>query len=177
MPAATKIYSGPYNVRADTIEGVVCWGRNEYGQSSIWHDLKDYSVGDDHVCGINTKNTMCFGKTLNEPEVLNVPANIDTPITIGGGRFHTCVWASNGTHYWGKPGEYQNFPDTLSNVTVIDGGVYQTCALDNGNAKCWGSNNYGLLNVPTSLVLPTQLFAGIAHNCVIDGTSAVFWGR
>ena len=174
---ATKIYSGPYNVCANTAEGIVCWGRNDYGQSSIWYDLKDYSVGENHVCGINNKKTMCFGSTINEPELFSIPTDIDTPVTIGAGRYHTCLWANSGMHCWGRSGEYLNAPATLSNVTEIDGANYQTCALDDGNVTCWGSNNYGLLNAPTNLLSPAQLNTGVAHNCVIDGTKATCWGN
>lgn len=176
LTGASKIHSGPYNVCAETSHGMICWGRNDYGQSSIWYDLIDFAVGQDHACGINDKEAMCFGTTINEPQVLNVPADLVTPKVIGAGRYHTCVWAESGMHCWGKPGNELLFPGDLTNVTEIDGGVYQTCAIDNDNIVCWGDNYYGLLTVPTGLAQPWQLDAGTGHSCVIDGDRIDCWG-
>ncbi|OZG73071.1 hypothetical protein BTA51_11270 [Hahella sp. CCB-MM4] len=171
------IHSGPYNNCATTIKGTyVCWGSNNYGQSAIWYKMNDFTVGQDHVCGISAEKAMCLGSGLNEPEVLNIPQGIVTPKEIGAGRHHNCVWGESGMHCWGKADSNLSYPSDLSDVTSIKAATYQTCAIDNGTVRCWGSNQYGLLNVPSNLASPTLLAAGTAHNCVIDGDHAVCWG-
>ncbi|MCP3668906.1 MAG: hypothetical protein GY814_00405, partial [Gammaproteobacteria bacterium] len=177
LAPATKLYSGPYNACADTAKGIVCWGRNNYGQSSIWYNLKDYVVGNDHICGINDKKAMCFGETINTPEAYSIPANIGAPKVIGAGRFHSCVWADNGMHCWGKADSNLIYPASLTNVTAIDGFSYQTCAVNDNDVICWGSNVYGMISqAPISLTQPGELSAGTAHNCVLDGDAARCWG-
>ena len=173
----TEIYSGLYNNCAMTATEAVCWGRNEHGQSSIWYNVKDYGVGDNHVCAINDEQVMCFGQTNNQPNVLDIPGDIQGPQKIGVGRYHSCVWADSGMHCWGKSGEQLNFPADLTDVTEIDARVSHTCAIDNGVVRCWGNNFNGVLNVPTNIVQPRELSVGDDHNCVIDGNSTVrCWG-
>ncbi|WP_238152177.1 RCC1 domain-containing protein [Microbulbifer sp. A4B17] len=173
----TKLHSGIHNNCAETTFGAVCWGKNDYGQSSIWYDLVDYDVGDDHVCGFNKDKVMCFGKEHNEPELLNVPSGVSGPKAIGVGRFHSCVWADTGMHCWGREGEHLIFPADLTDVTEIDASTSHTCAIDNGAVVCWGSNTNGVLNVPTNILQPHKLNTGTNHNCVLDGeTTARCWG-
>lgn len=177
MPAS-KMYSGPFSACVETPEGMECWGSNNFGQVSIWYDIADYAVGDDHLCGINEDEVMCLGVTTNEPDLLNVPSDIVNPRVIGAGRLHTCVWADSGMHCWGKSdSNLLDFPQGLSNVTAIDGGQYHTCAINDGDVACWGSNVYGLLNVPTSTTQPSVLSAGTAHNCIIDEGEVDCWGN
>ena len=167
-----QVYSGVYNNCADTLDGIVCWGRNDYGQSSVWYDFIDFSVSSNQVCGITDKSAHCFGAPLNSDDV----SDIDAPIAIGSGRYNSCVWASSGMHCWGQAGEQLNPPEALSGVTHIDGGNSQMCAISSAGVECWGSNNYGVLNVPSTLVQPTDLSSNTAHNCVIDGTTVQCWG-
>ncbi|MBB3059220.1 putative Ig domain-containing protein [Microbulbifer rhizosphaerae] len=176
LTGVSEIISGPYNVCATANGQAVCWGKNDYGQSSIWYNLADFDVGEDHVCGINGDQVMCFGTTINEPTLLDIPQDINSPKVIGLGRYHSCVWADSGMHCWGRSTNNLNPPGTLSSVTEIQADSYQTCAIDNGSVVCWGSNNHGLLNVPTNLNQPRLLSAGQAHNCVIDGATSRCWG-
>ncbi len=177
LSGVTELHSGPYNNCAETANGAVCWGKNDYGQSAIWYDLLDYGVGDDHVCGFNNENVMCFGKTVNEAEVLSIPAGISGPKVIGVGRFHSCVWADTGMHCWGKPGDHLSYPAGLTDITEIDAQSSHTCAIDNGTVVCWGVNFNGVLNVPSDILQPYELSTGDDHNCVLDGeTSVRCWG-
>ncbi len=176
LASVTSITSGPYSNCANTLMGTRCWGKNDYGQSSIWYNVKEMAVGDDHLCAISDSETMCLGTDLNESAMLVVPDNIVSPATIGAGRYHNCTWAENGMHCWGKPSEQLNFPAGLTNVTEIQSATYQTCALDNGQVVCWGNNTYGLLNVPSSLIQPSAIATATGHTCVIDGDQVQCWG-
>ena len=177
ISGVTELHSGPYNNCATTTEDTVCWGENDYGQSAIWYDLVDFGVGDDHVCGFNKEKVMCFGKTINQPEVVNIPVGIGVPKAIGVGRYHSCVWADTGMHCWGKPGNHLIYPAGLTDVTEIDANQSHTCAIDNNKVVCWGTNFNGILNVPSDILQPRELATGNDHNCVLDGeTTARCWG-
>ncbi|MEJ2619411.1 MAG: putative Ig domain-containing protein [Candidatus Thiodiazotropha sp.] len=177
LSGATALYSGPYNNCAETNQGALCWGKNDYGQSAIWYDLVDYGVGDDHVCGFNKEKVMCYGKTINQPAALNIPAGITRPKAIGVGRYHSCVWSDTGMHCWGKPGNQLNYPSSLTNVTEIDAEASHTCVIDDGRVVCWGDNINGVLNVPSDISQPHELSTGNDHNCVLDGETTVrCWG-
>jgi len=177
LSGVVEIHSGPYNNCAETANGAVCWGKNDFGQSSIWYDLLDYGVGDDHVCGFNNDEVMCFGTTQNEPDVLNIPADIIGPKAIGVGRYHNCLWGDSGMHCWGKSGDHLNYPQTLTDVTEIGAQQSHTCAIDNGSVVCWGTNFNSVLSVPSGISQPHELSVGNDHNCVLDGETTVrCWG-
>lgn len=176
LAKATQLYSGFYNTCANTIEGIACWGRNNYGESSIWYNLKEFAVGDDHVCGINNTRANCFGNQNNEPKAIKVPANLNNPVTIGAGRYHSCVWTTNGMSCWGKDGDHLNAPANLTNVSEIDADESHSCAISNGVVNCWGRNFFGVQNIPTTLVQPEKLAVSKTHNCVIDGAAVKCWG-
>lgn len=175
LASATAITSGPYNNCANTTSGTRCWGQNDYGQSAIWYNVKDMTVGEDHVCAINDDEVMCLGTTINEPAVLVVPDNIVAPQVIGAGRYHSCLWADSGMHCWGKSTAHLNYPAGLSSVTQLQSAAYQTCALDNGQVVCWGDNVLGVLNVP-SLNQPSAVAAANGHTCALDGNEVRCWG-
>ena len=69
---------------------------NDYGQSSIWYNLVDYDVGDDHVCSISEKKAMCSGNSTNVPELLSVPPGLTDAIQLHAGWGTTRVLQSNG---------------------------------------------------------------------------------
>lgn len=168
----SKIYTGEQNLCLISPKGAKCFGNNSYGQSSIWYGLKDYDVGDQAVCGINDEEVMCFGN-----DTLNIPQNIDSPITLGMGRLHGCVWANNGMHCWGDNSSGQlNFPSGLTNVSEISAYTSHSCAIDGSEVKCWGQNYHGVTNAPTDLTQPFGLAGGRSHNCVIDGNYLRCWG-
>ncbi|WP_169334463.1 RCC1 domain-containing protein [Hahella ganghwensis] len=179
LAPAAIIRSGSFNNCATTIKGYnICWGDNRYGQSSIWYDLKDFAVGDDHVCGINDEEVFCFWNGNNSPEVLDIPSDIVSPKTIGAGRYHTCVWAESGFHCWGRDSKNLDYPAGLTNVSAIDGAIYQTCAINEGKVTCWGTNYDSLvLGVPKNLTNPTHIATGVGHSCMIDDDDVKCWGN
>jgi alpha-tubulin suppressor-like RCC1 family protein len=120
--------------------GVMCWGRNKYGQ-----------LGDD----TNTSHS-----TPADVPGLTVGVSAITP-----GGFHTCALIEGGgVKCWGYNGEGElgdgtttdrsapvDVQDLSSRVIDIVGGGQHTCALTtSGGVKCWGYNLLGELGDGTN---------------------------
>lgn len=174
-----RIYAGPTNMCViDSSKKAKCFGNNDDGQSSIWYNMKAFDIGDRFVCGINDDEVMCFGSNGMAQTDLPSAANTGTPITIGLGGDHSCVWTTTGMHCWGSNDENQlDFPSDLSDVSEIDGGKAHTCAIDAGQVKCWGSNEDNLSTPPSGIAQASSLSSTAGHNCVLDLNSLKCWGN
>jgi len=159
--------------------GVLCWGRNTYGQ-----------IGD--------------GTTTDQIVPVAVSGLAGTIATVTAGYGHTCaVTNAGGVHCWGHNSDGQlgdgTTTDRLTPVAVsgLTGGAAaaaaggsHTCALTNaGGVLCWGQNTYGQLGDGTitshsTPVAPTgwsalgaAVVAGGAHTCALTATGGVWcWG-
>ncbi len=165
---ATKITGGPNNVCALQDGEYICWGKNDFGQSSIWYNLDDFAVSQSNVCSIGNGSVDCFGEVGSQPETYTPPQGIETPKVIGAGKNHFCVWADSGMHCWGEESPALYYPNELSNVTEIDAIEAATCAIDGDKVICWGDN-------PNGVVTEKQLSGSISglnlssyHGCVIE---------
>ena len=165
----TRIFSGPGNICALHEGRYTCWGANDFGQSAIWYNVKEYAVSANDVCAINDDKVMCFGYSSIMPFEVSMPQDIIMPQTIGAGRRHFCTWATNGMHCWGEDSPALDAPPySLHNVTVIDGAETATCVIDNGQVSCWGDNANGLLNVNIPMMGPYHdLDISPQQGCVI----------
>jgi len=159
--------------------GIKCWGENNFGQ-----------LGD--------------GTTASSAVPLDVVVLSEPPVSLGVGRFHTCVLTTGGgIRCWGGNGSGELGDGTTTNrLTPVDviglGGPvaqlavarYHTCALlTSGTVKCWGRNSFGALgigsiiatSVPTSVLgLGTDVASvmpGDFHMCVRTASLATkCWG-
>lgn len=158
--------------------GVLCWGRNNYGQlgngimddSLVPVDVSDISevalsltAGYEHTCVVlSTGAAKCWG--LNVGGQLGNGSSIDSsvPVDVSG---------------------------LSSGMALITAGGDHTCALeDDGTLRCWGANTMGQLGagtpagstVPLTLSLPgvvEVVAAGSYHTCVLMGTGdTLCWG-
>ena len=147
--------------------GVMCWGRNDYGQ-----------LGD--------------GTTTNRPSPTNVIGLSSGVAAISAGGYHTCAVMTNGTlKCWGRNNRGQlgngtsanaSTPFTVPGLTGIvavaaggsdsDGG--HTCALTSaGAAKCWGRNDFGQIGDGTT----SDRFQPVDVSGLSSGAVAIGEGR
>ena len=182
---AVQVSLGGYHSCAiDSLNNLLCWGRNDEGQ-----------VGD--ATNVNK----------NSPVLIAPGTASSYVIEISLGYVHTCAIFNNGdlkcwgSNYFGQLGnggnDNLNIPTLISlgaNVTPtqIELGLYHTCAVDNLSVlRCWGHNNNGQLgdgsntnrNTPTPVSLPSnaatiiQLSLGSDHTCAISDTNDLLcWG-
>ena len=181
--------------------GVICWGKNDYGQLGVGEGLTvdsingaldvldvgestggaalsgitQLSAGSSHNCALKSDNTaVCWGKGENGRLGNGTYSNSFTP---------QAVVDSGGT-------------GTLSNVKQIAAGSVNSCALKNdGTVWCWGQGLYGQLGnnntvgsyVPVQVMEENgsglltdinQVHIGIDHVCALtnDG-EALCWGN
>ena len=187
---AVQLSVGMYhNCVIDSLNNLLCWGRNNYGQ-----------LGDGTLVDKNT------------PVLIAPGTDPSYAIQVSSGGYHTCAifsagdlkcWGSNyyGSMEWGMLGNGGtndlHTPTTISlgaNVTPtqVELGFFYTCAIDNLSAlRCWGSNRYGILgdgtnthrNTPALVSLPAdaaniiQVSLGWYHTCAIsDKNDLLCWG-
>eukprot|EP00931_Biecheleriopsis_adriatica_P046173 TRINITY_DN26501_c0_g1_i1.p1 TRINITY_DN26501_c0_g1~~TRINITY_DN26501_c0_g1_i1.p1 ORF type:complete len:176 (-),score=31.61 TRINITY_DN26501_c0_g1_i1:229-756(-) len=104
---------------------------------------------------------------------LMIPSAFISPVTLSGGRSHTCVIDATGNlHCFGGNWCGQcDVPAELGIVTQVAAGACHTCVIDaTGNLHCFGGNDCGQCGFPAELGMVTQVAAGACHTCVIDAT-------
>lgn len=126
----------------DYHRGVMCWGRNDFGQ-----------------LGRNSTST----SSGTPAPVFGLDANI---LSLATGANHTCVVDVRGRVFcWGINNQGQcALPLTTASVSVptqvnlsgkavqVTAGLEFTCALlTNGTVQCWGANNFGMLGRTTPI--------------------------
>lgn len=120
---------------------VVCWGRNDFGQSSApsLANPKAVVVGDLHSCAIDDSGVVCWGD--NSVGQLTVP-QLTNPRAITAGAAHTCALDDDGIKCWGDNRYGQTeVPLLLDSVAAValDAGPWSTCAMtEERGIICWG---------------------------------------
>jgi len=174
----TQVSLGGYHTCALDLEGVKCWGDNEYGQIKVPKGLKDptqISLGGRHTCALDLEGVKCWG--YNTYGQIKVPKDLKNPTQVSLGVHHTCALDLEGVKCWGGNGEGQiKVPKDLKNPTQISLGAWHTCALDLEGVKCWGYNGNGQIKVPKDLKNPTQVSLGVHHTCALDLEGVKCWG-
>ena len=99
-------------VRDDT--GVVCWGRNDYGQTNVpsLSNPRQVSAGGNHTCAIDDTGVVCWGR--NDDGQSNVPT-LFNPRQVSAGFSHTCALDDTGLVCWGHNGYGETAVPTLIN--------------------------------------------------------------
>jgi len=154
--------------------GVVCWGRNDYGQTTVpaLTNPLTVSAGDWHTCALDDSGVVCWG--ANALGQTTVPS-LTNPVAISLGNQHTCALDDSGVLCWGYNGYGQSTVPALSNPVNVYAGAYHTCALDDTGVVCWGRNDDAQVTVP-ALSNPVSVSLGTAHSCALDDSGVVCWG-
>ena len=127
--------------------GVVCWGRNEYGQTDVPSLIspKQVSSFGYHVCALDDTGVVCWGR--NEYGQTDVPS-LSNPSQVSSGDSHTCALDDSEVVCWGYDEFGQTNVPLLTNPTQVSLGRYHSCALDDMGYVCWGRNDSGQTDVP-----------------------------
>jgi len=154
---------------------VVCWGNNDYGQSSPPSGaFTQISAGSHHTCGLKTNGSIaCWG--WDDYAQASPPSG--TFKQVSAARYHSCGLKTNGTAIcWG---DNTNGKSAVPSGTFreIAAGEQHTCGLrTDGSIECWGDNTEGQTDSPTGIF--TDIRAGGYSSCALgnDGV-AVCWGK
>ena len=173
--------------------GLVCWGDDEYGQSSPpggerfvgpeprflnpAAPLVSISSGLHHACGVTRNETvLCWG---DDEYGRSTPPVGEIFISVSSGWSHTCGIRKNGSvSCWGMDDEGQASPPEEGTFTTISSGDDYTCGIrKNGSVSCWGVDDEGQASPPEEGTF-TTISSGSNHTCALreDGSS-VCWGR
>lgn len=169
-----EIYaSGLYNCASD-IDGLTCWGNNDYGQTSPPALTNPYAIasGRQHVCALDDDGINCWG--YNNQGQTDAPT-LQNPSVIAAGHVNSCAIDDNGIQCWGYNTHGQTDIPSLSNPSTISIGGLHLCALDDTGMHCWGYDAFGETNVPT-LSNPSTITTGYRHTCALDDTGVHCWG-
>jgi|GEM_PF-179679 len=154
--------------------GVVCWGLNDYGQTSVpvLQNTVSVSAGFSHTCALDDTGVVCWGR--NNVDQTEVPA-LQNPTSVSAGVGHNCAIDDTGVVCWGEDVHGKATVPNLQNPVSVSPGLHHTCALDDTGVVCWGLNDDGQTTVP-SLQNPVSVSAGRYHTCALDDTGVVCWG-
>jgi len=164
----------------------ICWGLNDFGQSTASGTFTQLSAGGYHTCGLKSDGSaVCWGD--NRWGQSTVPSS--TFIYVQAGAYHTCGLGLNGRLIcWGDNHHGQTFvPSNTSDFFSL--GWSHSCGLSDGSAICWGAGktNTGIVPEYGQSIVPSDtsfgyISAGAYHTCGLGRnrpgreTPAVCWG-
>ena len=135
--------------------GVVCWGKNAYGQTTVpsLTNPTQVSAGHGHTCALDDTGVVCWGNSDRGQTTVPALSN-PTQVSASAGYGHSCALDDTGVVCWGNEAFGQAAVPTLTNPTQVNAGEYHTCALDDSGVVCWGNNNDGQTTVPHLMIDP-----------------------
>ena len=166
---------GGHTCRLKTDGTVICWGNDDYGQSTPPSgSFASVSAGDGHTCGLKTDGTVtCWG---NDDYGQSTPPS-GSFASVSAGDGHTCGLKTDGSvTCWGDNRLGQSTPPSGSFASVSAGDGH-TCGLKtDGTVTCWGDNRLGQSTPPSGSF--ASVSAGDGHTCGLktDGT-VTCWGN
>ena len=145
-----------------TDESVVCWGHNDYGQSTPPSGtFSQVSAGGWHSCGVKIDGSVvCWGH--NGKGRATPPSGTFSQVSAGG--WHSCGVKIDGSVVcWGHNDSGQATSPS-GTFTQVSAGVWHSCGVKNdGSVACWGSNSRDQSSLPHGTF--TQVSAGYFHTC------------
>ena len=175
LGAASSVSAGiehSCRVRGDL--SVVCWGDNQYGQSSPPQgSFTLVSAGQSHSCGLSTGGSVvCWGNHSYGQS--SPPEGVFTSVSAG--LNHNCGVKTDGlVECWGgDDAGKSSLP--VGAFASISAGWYHTCSIDtHGTLSCWGDDAYGQSTPPSGNF--TSVSAGQRHSCGVNSEKMlVCWG-
>jgi secreted trypsin-like serine protease len=165
--------------------GLVAWGYNRDGQSSIprWlatTRMRDVAVGTNYAVALSRAGRVyVWGANDFQQQQVPLAAQRDV-VAISAGMRHVLALRSNGTVVaWGGNNLGQSrVPRTLTNVKAISAGHAHSLALrSDGTVVAWGDNSAGQTRVPTNLRNVVAISAGFDHSLALTASGTVVaWG-
>jgi hypothetical protein len=172
-----------FNCALDS-DGVVCWGRNDFGQAPSRVQTaglvnpRMVSAGAEHACALDDTGVVCWGHNNfgQAPPQAMLPS-LTNPFMVSAGGFHTCALDDTGVVCWGRDDDNQmsDAPDDLDNPIAVSAGGFHTCTLDDSGVFCWGREEENQSTVP-ALSMPTAISAGNLHTCAVHDDGVECWG-
>ena len=175
LMADYMVIAGYYHNCALDDTGVVCWGKNDDGQTTVptLTDPTQVSAAFFNTCVLDDTGVTCWGNNMDGQTTIPTLAN---PTQVSAGYRHICALHDMGVVCWGNNDVSQTTVPTLANPSQVSAGAVHSCALDDMGVVCWGNNDLSQTTVPT-LTNPTQISVGFAHTCALDDTGVTCWGN
>ena len=175
LGAAASVSAGiehSCRVRGDLL--VVCWGDDQYGQSSPPQgSFTLVSVGQSYSCGLSIDGSIaCWGNPSYGQS--SPPEGVFTSISAG--LTHSCGVKTDGlVECWGGDEAGKSTPPARVFASV-SAGWNHTCGVDPyGMLSCWGDDTYGQSTPPSGNF--TSVSAGQRHSCGVNSENLlVCWG-
>ena len=92
---------GNHTCEIDVTQGLVCWGSNEFGESTVPKTLKNIrqvTAGFSHTCALDANGVTCWGRSTEGQT--KVPP-LSHPRYVQAGGYHTCALDDHGVSCWG----------------------------------------------------------------------------
>ena len=164
---------------ARAASGVVAWGSNDSGQSTVPALTNPVAVaaGGLHSVALQADGTVvAWGD--NSYHQTEIPIDLTDVRAIAADYYNTVALKNDGTVVMIGDDIFGDFPAGLSDVKAIAAGKEHFLALKNdGTVVGWGANFNGQLDAPLDLTNAVTIAAGEQHSFAIraDGTIAR-WG-
>lgn len=175
LGASSSVSTGiEHSCRVRRDLSVVCWGDNQYGQSSPPQgSFTLISAGQSHSCGVTTDGSvMCWGNHSYGQS--SPPEGVFKSVSAG--LTHSCGVKTDGLlECWGGNDAGKSSPP-VGAFASVSAGWFHTCGVDtHGVLSCWGDDVYGQARPPGGNF--TSVSAGQRHSCAVraDGF-VVCWG-
>lgn len=160
--------------------GVIAWGNNQFGQSTVPPGLTNVAAiaaGGSHSMVLRNDGTvLAWGD--NDYGQSQVPPGLSNVTAIAGGGLHSVALRHDGTvATWGHLSWM--LPPNLSNVVAIAAGAAHSLVLfSDGTVFGWGDNASGQLSPPPGLNEVVAIAAGGNHSLALrrDG-NVIAWGE
>jgi len=159
--------------------GVIAWGNNQFGQSTVPPGLglvRALAAGGSHSVVLKADGSVvAWGE--NDFGQCDVPSGLTNVTAVAAGDHHSVALRKDGTVVaWGNLSWM--LPLDLSNVVAIAaGGTHSLALLADGHVFGWGDNGYGQLNAPAGLNDVVGINAGGNHSAAVrSGGGVVVWG-
>ena len=138
----TAVVSGAYHNCALDQSGVKCWGKNDYGQTSVPQLNKPYQIfaGSTQSCATDINGVTCWGKNSYTESLAE--KIFFSPSYIGPNE--GCARLSGKVNCWGENIEKfesnKKILSEMSYLTQVTLGGDLACAVTGGRVKCWKYN-------------------------------------
>lgn len=150
------------------VGGLLCWGNNDWGQSSppVWPEAQMLAAGSVLSCAASKTEVKCWG--TNNPIAADVKFTSISGLVVG--TANVCVIDEGRVRCFGDD-NYRILSDLppLSKVLKIGLASHHICALDEiQGLKCWGNDDDGQTNLSGKTY--RDFAVGTSHSCGLENS-------